>query len=564
MSNDAHADRIQRAKEQALTQPARQGDPELISSWRRSQAALGDPGNIHDVPHVADSVLDQHLLEMLGAPMTRFAEDLDGTGLALLLADARGQILQRWFEDRQAESHLDRVGTVRGAVLAETVVGTNGVGTVAALGKPVQVRGAEHYADFYQDAVCTGSPVFHPITRTLLAVVTLSCDLTPRSDLLKPLVRSFATQLEQHLLSVESPNAREMLNVFLRLERSVSRPVLAFGPQGVMIQNAPASALSAHDVNLLRALSDDTRESGTVVADLSTGSTEIHLTAVGPTNRVVTLHGTVAPRAPRPLRRAHTVSRSPIWLDTVAAFRRLRATDATILIGGEPGVGKTELATEESGENVVTVDAAQSHVLGSREWLAATAERLAGSTDLVIRGIETLDAPTLAGLGALLADPARRARAVLTLACAERDDLDAMELRFGIRGVWVPPLRERTDDIPALWADLEARVSPEVALEPSSETLGILRGHAWPGNVKELRRLITQIVAAGVSGVVHPADLPPALQSSRTLTMIERVELEAIRKALQEAQGNRVRAADILGVSRATIYRKMKTYRLSS
>jgi transcriptional regulator of acetoin/glycerol metabolism len=54
------------------------------------------------------------------------------------------------------------------------------------------------------------------------------------------------------------------------------------------------------------------------------------------------------------------------------------------------------------------------------------------------------------------------------------------------------------------------------------------------------------------------------MQSSKTLSLIEKVELEAIRKALQEAKGNRVRAADILGVSRATVYRKMKVYQLST
>jgi len=100
---------------------------ELLASWQRSQAAIGDPGNLHDVPHVPEALLDEHLLDMFGAPLNRFAEDLEGTGLALLLADSRGQILERWAEDRQAESHLDRVGTVRGAVLAENVVGTNGV-----------------------------------------------------------------------------------------------------------------------------------------------------------------------------------------------------------------------------------------------------------------------------------------------------------------------------------------------------------------------------------------------------------------------------------------------------
>jgi transcriptional regulator of acetoin/glycerol metabolism len=87
--------------------------------------------------------------------------------------------------------------------------------------------------------------------------------------------------------------------------------------------------------------------------------------------------------------------------------------------------------------------------------------------------------------------------------------------------------------------------------------------YSWPGNVKELRRLISQLASSGKTGSVLPSDLPAAMQSSKTLSMIERVELEAIRKALQEAKGNRVKAADILGVSRATVYRKMKAYRIS-
>lgn len=104
MSNEFNAKRVQSAKERALASPGiAVSEAELVNSWKRSQAALGDPGNIHDVPHVPESLLDEHLLDMFGAPMNRFAEDIEGTGLALLLADSRGQILQRWFEDRQAD-----------------------------------------------------------------------------------------------------------------------------------------------------------------------------------------------------------------------------------------------------------------------------------------------------------------------------------------------------------------------------------------------------------------------------------------------------------------------------
>lgn len=569
MDDEFDLRRVQTAKEAALAQPlAEDRNLDLVDSWKRSQAAIGDPGNIHDVPHVPESVLDEHLLDMFGAPMNRFAEDIEGTGLALLLADSRGQILQRWFEDRQAESHLDRVGTVRGAVLAENVVGTNGVGTVVALGRPVQIRGTEHYADFYQDAVCTGSPVFHPITRKLLAVVTLSCDLTPRSDLLKPLVRSMATQLEQHLLSVEQPTAREMFNVFLNLSRSQAHPVVAFGPQGAMIQSRKASVLTSHDMHLLRMLGDEGRPSGSYVVELSSGPTTLEYTSVGPNNNVVVVKGEASTRpiTAVPRRAAQNVGRSPAWLAMLNQFERLRGLGEPIILAGEPGVGKSALALGDRESEAVPAlnDAAERHILGTREWLARLSKAFTDNDRVVIRGIETLDPPALDGMRALVETHAPQVAVIMTLSTDDRDDVERFELKFSARAVWVPALRDRVEDLPLLWNSIASALAPAARLELQDDTLALLRIHGWPGNLKELRRLVSQLGAAGKTGSIAPTDLPAAMQSSRTLSLIEKVELEAIRKALQEARGNRVLAADILGISRATVYRKMKAYRLGT
>ena len=574
LSSEFDAKRVQSAKERALASPAvAAADAELVNSWKRSQAAIGDPGNIQDVPHVPESLLDEHLLDMFGALMNRFAEDIEGTGLALLLADSRGQILQRWFEDRQAETHLDRVGTVRGAVLAENVVGTNGVGTVVTLGKPVQIRGTEHYADFYQGAVCTGSPVLHPITGKLLAVVTLSCDLTPRSDLLKPLVRSMATQLEQHLMSVEQPSAREMFNVFLDLSRNQRNPVVAFGPQGAMIQSPQASALTSHDMPLLRMLGDEPRPTGTYVVELSSGPTKLNFTSVSPRNNVVVLVGEPSKRlgAVHPATHlARTAGRSPGWLSTINQFERLRATREPVILAGEAGVGKTSLALGDkepsSADRLgpVLCDAAERHILGTRDWLARLSTVFADRGDVVIRGIETLDLPALDGLRALIESQDDSLGVVMTLSTDNRDDVERFEMKFSATALWIPPLRDRVEDLPDLWHSIAASIAPGARLEPNDETMALLRTYSWPGNIKELRRMISQLAASGKTGPVIPTDLPSNMQSSKTLSLIEKVELEAIRKALQEAKGNRVRAADILGVSRATVYRKMKVYQLST
>jgi transcriptional regulator of acetoin/glycerol metabolism len=543
---------------------------ELLASWQRSQAAIGDPGNLHDVPHVPEALLDEHLLDMFGAPLNRFAEDLEGTGLALLLADSRGQILERWAEDRQAESHLDRVGTVRGAVLAENVVGTNGVGTVATLGKPVQIRGTEHFADFYQDAVCTGAPVLHPMTKKLLAILTISCDMTPRSDLLKPLVRTMTSQLEQHVLSVEQPNSREMLNLFMEISRSRNVPVVAFGPSGAMIQSSRANTLAPHDMNLIRLLSEERRPNGSYVVELSTGPVRLDLTSVGPNNSVVVVGESVdrRSRTPQPKPLTANAGRSPEWLAVTGQVDRARMTTETTLLVGETGVGKTSLALKApyiAGylTKSVLCDAAERHIIGSREWLTKLSGHLQSDSVVVVRGIETLDAPALDGMRALLEAQETSVPVLMTLTSDNPEEIRVNELRFGARSIRVPALRDHVSDLPDLWQAIADSLAPGARLIAAPETLLLLMSYSWPGNVKELRRLISQLVASGKSGSVTPSDLPPAMQSSKTLSMIERVELEAIRKALQEAKGNRVKAADILGISRATVYRKMKAYRIS-
>ena len=572
MTTEFDAKLTESLKERVLGEKPAASDPqaEIISSWRRSQAALGDPARVRDVPHVPDSLLDEHLLDMFGAPMNRFAQDLEGTGLAVLLADSRGQILQRWTEDRQSRAHLDRVGTTRGAVLAENVVGTNGVGSVAAIGRPMQIRGTEHYAELYRDAVCTGAPVFHPITGTLLAVVTLSCDLTPRTDLLKPLVKSMTTQLEQHVLSVEHPDARRMFHVFLEQSRRHALPVVAFGPSGVMIQSPQANTLTPSDVAILRSIGDESGSAGRFVVELSGGTREVDITSVGLDNNVVVvgerISSSMSAAAPPPVPQLE--GRSPEWLAARTEFEKLRATKTPIIIGGEVGVGKTTLAlgapyrTASIPSDRMLVDAAERHILGTREWLTQLRASAASPQDLVIRGIETLDAPALDGMRAVIEGRGGTATTTLTMTTADRSALEAMELQFGAQTVWVAPLRDRAGDIPDLWRALRAAVAPGVRLDVDEAASRLIGTYHWPGNVKELRQLVSQLAAVSRTGPVTPRDLPPVMHAERNLTLIERVELEAIRKALHEANGNRSKAADILGLSRATVYRKMKTYRL--
>ena len=563
---------VDRAKEELFGAPASAPAPhsDLIESWRRSQLALGRPENVTEIPHVPDEVLDLYLLDLLQAPLNRFAEDLEGTGLGLLLADARGQVIQRWSYDPTALAHLDMVGTVRGSVLAENSVGTNGIGTVLVTGKSVQISGNEHFAEVYRNAICTGAPLRHPISGKLMGAVTLSSEVIPRSDLLRPLLKSLTSQLEQHVLELAQPAARRMFDVFLKYTRVNQGPVVAFGPQGPLIQSTAAGRLTSEDLEQIHQAVTGRHAAGRVNLELSAGSTDLEFTSLDAGNTVVVIDqaattstvrvATVKPTPP-------LAGRSPEWLAAAHQLAKLRQAAMPVLISGEPGVGKVSLALGHpfqpgDAASDAVLDAADSVLQGGREWLRTVSDRLGRADTTVIRGINTLDAPVLDGLRSLLTKTTSRGPLIMTMTVRKPEEADETRRRFGASGIWLPPLRERFSDIAVLWTSFARSLTPAIALEPTGESVALMRKYSWPGNTRELGSVINQLAAAGKRGSVTPTDLPPEMQNSKSLSMIERVELDALRNALNEAGGNRAKAAEILGLSRATVYRKMKAYRL--
>lgn len=568
--------------------------PGLIESWRRSRDALGLPSNVRDVPQVGEDVLDAHLLEMVRSPLQRFADTLDGTGLGLLLSDASGRILERWVGDHAASTHFDKVGTFRGSVLSEDSVGTNGVGTALATRSLVQVRGAEHFADFYQRAVCTGAPLLHPLTGSLLGSVTLSSELSPGTELIRPLLQTIVDRLRQHILDVETPASRQALEGFIQAVRRYSEPVVAMGHNGLVIQNALASKLSADH---LQEIQEACREAGAPEGRpvrISTASMELELTNLSGDNHVAVVldaprsadsarpnastaggapggHGAIGGTSRR-LPELGLVGRTPEWLAVLQQVARAREEAGPLVIAGEPGTGKLSIAlgrpwasqAEAREESEVILDAAESHVVGKQAWLAGVAQHLTGSRPLVVRGAETLDRAALAGLRSLLGHALDGPSVVVTMSAGDPAEAEELSVRLGGgRVVWVPALRQRAADLPELWNSFARVLAPGAGMVLRSDALNLLRGHEWGGNLTELRLLVSRLAETGRTGPVGLDELPAALREGAPgLTLIEQVEVRAIRQALQEAGGNRARAAEILGVSRATVYRKMKSYRL--
>ncbi len=149
--------------------------------------------------------------------------------------------------------------------------------------------------------------------------------------------------------------------------------------------------------------------------------------------------------------------------------------------------------------------------------------------------------------------------------------------RLNVTQIRVPKLRERLEDIPSLVEAFmaEARVSVgKVVNEISMEAMQCLQAYHWPGNVRELKHAITHAIIHSRQPIIRPDVLPPKIlesinhKSKTEPPPDETIEFEGdertrLLKALEKANGNRRRAAELLGIGRSTFYRHLEACGIS-
>jgi len=154
-----------------------------------------------------------------------------------------------------------------------------------------------------------------------------------------------------------------------------------------------------------------------------------------------------------------------------------------------------------------------------------------------------------------------------------REDL---YFRLNVVKIELPPLRDRREDIPLLvhaFINEFSQVDRKKVTGITPEALGILQYYDWPGNVRELRNCIESMVVLAKKPILNEDDIPAEIRRLQTdipvfslpdSLNIKTMEKELIRGAIAQASGNKKRAAEQLGISRRTLYRKMEEYGLKS
>ena len=263
----------------------------------------------------------------------------------------------------------------------------------------------------------------------------------------------------------------------------------------------------------------------------------------------------------------------------VAQLRKLAAAQTPVLITGERGTGH-EIAAEllhAAGHGpdkpmifadcrLTSAEAVRRNLLGLNgaggEWAAQ-----AKGGVLVLEHPESLDLDAQAELVSVLRNNLQNFR----LICTTEADLERLadegkfneELFFRIAPlpVHLPPLRERPEDLPALLREICTRTTnPQFdvkQIEFTHEAMAVLRAYQWPGNLAELNQVISQIATTTTTRVIGPEQLPLRLHEldrwPRLADYLARQEKSYIAQVLHACQGDRKRAAMVLGIDEARL-----------
>jgi DNA-binding NtrC family response regulator len=305
--------------------------------------------------------------------------------------------------------------------------------------------------------------------------------------------------------------------------------------------------------------------------------------------------------------RYRLVGSSPAMRKVVALIEKVATTDATVLVRGASGTGK-ELVARALHTNsprrtrpIVTINCAalQENLLESElfghEKGAFTGAVLAkpGLVEVAEGGTLFIDeigemAPGLqAKLLRVLEDGHYRRVGgtqemnadVRVIAATHRDLAEEIKsgrfrevlfYRLNVVSIFLPPLRERREDIPELVEHfLTTRQIGPLRSRVDAEAMKALQAYAWPGNIRELANVLERAQILAENHVITPEDLPENILASATTPYqggnprhLEEVERRHVQTVLQEEKGNKVHAARVLGISRRSLYRLIEKYHL--
>lgn len=561
--------------------------PLIERSWRRC-IAEAVPTARAEIAHTDVSSMTLALQEAAAPVVDRMSEHLSDLRVGLFLSNDHGQILLRKAEEKGYRKLLDRASAAEGFDFSENSVGTNGMGTVLVEKQPVLVHGAEHFSDFLENVTCAATPVFEPFTRRLLGTFSLACATRDASPLMYGLTTDVGRQIEANLTTMLGAREQSLIRAYLMAENTSREPVLVLTERtvfantvgvphldsvshAVLWQHLEQLEASAHAEAVLVPVSGGWRPAAVEAIEGGRGQHRAWCVRLLPTGAIAK-DVVPAGRVHRPGWRPASVAAATCGAPSPSTPGEDSVVHhgPTVAYDGGPGTGKLFRARALLGPAALVLDVSAFRSGRGPEWVGQALDALDSGRGVVLQHVEDLQAEDVNRVRAVAR--ASAASPVPQLVLTVNSDGAPGHVTRLIHQVApverVPALSEDPGLTAALITAVLAELAPPGRVpQLSSEAMQCLLRWSWPGNITELRSVVQEVLARDPGRPVSQADLPARLQQARprrTATLMESAERQAIVTALQTCGGNRSKAADLLGIGRTTLYRKMLQMRIDS
>ncbi|WP_398471124.1 sigma-54-dependent Fis family transcriptional regulator [Tardiphaga sp.] len=616
LATRSHVERVLAVAGNAVTV---EGEPRIVNSWKRCLVDHKlDPGRSGPPRTLLQSELKvsaeriDRLIHLATPELDALYGQVRDAGYCVNLADVDATILISRLPDGEAATILRKWKVYTGSVFNEAVEGTNGLGTALAEQRPILVHRDEHFREQWSMFSCAVVPVFDHAGHLAGAVNITSCrgDLDRTAHQLALVVATQAVRrIEEAMFRSHFPRA------WIATLPGGSAMVAFDDDQCVLGANRSARdrlGLSDATIEARRPLSQFIRIDEDFVSrpDAAHMMRDVDGRRVGQVRVSRPVRAASSPAQARfrgdglPGQQVATLVRlagsDPALQRSVRRLSKVVDTDIPVLLHGETGSGKDVFASaihaasdRRRGRYVALNCAAMPESLIDAELFgyetgAFTGAKRDGSRGLIAQAdggtlfldeigdmplalqtrlLRVLENHEVLPLGAL-----KPVAVNIRLVSATHRDLEAMvadgtfrsDLYFRIRGLCIelPALRARADKV-ELIEKIAAEEAPHLRI--AADARAVLVRHPFPGNIRQLRHVLRLAACTAEDGVIVEADLdlPPCFGSTSAPTF-EAAERDVITEALRKNDGDVVKTARALDVSRATLYRKIKALNIAS
>ncbi|WP_109513676.1 sigma-54-dependent Fis family transcriptional regulator [Pseudomonas ovata] len=621
----AHAQQVLQAVHGLPASQPGSAAPAITRSWRRclDQHRL-DPAS-HQAPCVVEQPrLQDHrapLEPIIGVArwqMNSLHQQLGRSGHVVLLTDAQGVVIDSVLDEAERAS-FQRAGLWLGAMWSEDCEGTNGVGTCLVERQHVTIRRDEHFRGRHAGLTCSASPIFDP-RGELLAVLNVSSAHEERT--LQERFQAMAlTSLSARLIESCYFLQHEPQHFLLRFHPEpgftglLGEGLLGFDARGIITSVNPMALellglsrerLAGQSLTTLVALPlEQIVERASPQPSLCwplrlADGRLLHAQLRAPQTSIPV----IARALPRP-RDERVCLDDPTLRRHFERALRVLERDVPVLLCGETGTGKEAFASalhragSRHARPFVAINCAaipealiESELFGYRggSFTGARREGMVGKLEqahggilfldeigdmplaLQTRLLRVLEAREVVPLGSAAPRPLdvqviSATHQDLAARVAQGDFREDLFYRLAGFSVTLPALRDRADKGALLdWLLREEAAGNVIQLTPDARQA--LLAQAWPGNVRQLRTVLRTLVALSDDGQINLMDVHELLPASRPQSQqaedpLRQSECQTLQATVEAEQWNMSRVAQRLGISRNTLYRKLRLHGIS-